>query len=549
MKKKCVLSHRYKIINKIGEGGMVNVYLSYDMQKNQLVTIKIIRMDFQGSLKAKRHFKYEKLAINRLNSDHIVKVYDLNTFGDVQYLVTEYVDGVDLKKYIKKHYPLSIDQVITIMSQIIDAVNEAHCHGIIHRDLKPQNILIDKAGIVKITDFGIALMTDQIQLTQTNSVVGSIHYISPEQVIGGKVTFKSDIYSLGIILYELLAGDVPFDSESPLNIAMKHAKTELPSIRKQNPNVNQALENVAIKATAKRPEDRYSSVIDMKQALLSSIDKDNEAKLYFTLHKLDDLDDGKTKILHLKDLKQSLTEERQNPDKYKLVKLLSLICAFLCFISVIFIFFSFTFFSRVNIPNVSGLDINHAKLQIKKHHLIVSKIKYRNSISISPNHAIKTEPGIGKRMINHSGITLVVSSGYDRSMVPNYVGKPITIAENHLRKLGFTVHKIYVYHEKAKSGSIITQSIKAGSLLKNVKRNMIVTVATSRYQFTISNLIGMDLNQLKEYADNHYLNLKYNYVSSPIKPVGKVYRQEPIGGTKMTSDSTLEVWLSNGIVK
>lgn len=550
MKKKYVLSHRYQIINKIGEGGMVNVYLSYDMQENQLVTIKIIRMDFQGSQKARRHFKYEKLAINRLNSDHIVKVYDLNTFGDIQYLVTEYVDGVDLKRYIKKYYPLSIDKVITIMSQIIDAVNEAHCHGIIHRDLKPQNILIDKNGNVKITDFGIALMTNQIQLTQTNSVVGSIHYISPEQVIGGKVTFKSDIYSLGIILYELLTGDVPFDSESPLNIAMQHAKTELPSIRKQNTRVSQALENVAIKATAKRPEDRYNSAIDMKQALLSSMDKDKneEVKLHFTLHQLDDLDDGKTKILHLKDLKKSLAVEKN--DKHKLFKLLSLICAFLCFIGIICLFFSLTFFSRVHVPNVAGLDVNQAKIKIKKHHLIVSKIKYQNSTNISNNHAIKTEPSVGKRMINHSGITLFVSSGYgSRNLVPNYVGQPITIAEKSLRKLGFEVHKVYIYHDNVKPGSIMTQSISAGIPLKNVKRNMVVTVATNRQRFIMDNLVGMDLNQLKEYADNHYLNLKYNYSDSLDQPVGKVYRQNPLVGTQMVSDATLEVWISNGTLK
>ncbi|MDN2612113.1 Stk1 family PASTA domain-containing Ser/Thr kinase [Apilactobacillus sp. EABW-1NA] len=551
MEKGCVLNDRYKIIDKIGEGGMVNVYLSYDMKENRLVTIKIIRIDFQGSQKAKRHFKYEKLAINKLKSKHIAQVYDLNQSGDLQYLVTEYVDGQDLKNYIQKYYPISIDKVIAIMTQLIDAVYEAHSHGIIHRDLKPQNVLIDKKGVVKVTDFGIALIENQNALTQTNAVVGSIHYISPEQALGKKVTTQSDVYSLGIILYELLTGKVPFDGDSPVNIAMKHTKENLPSIIEQNSLVTQALENVVIKATAKKLSDRYSSVLDMKEDLLTSMNEErmDEAKLHFMIPKTE-IDDGETKVLELKDLNKyhdhHVGDEHEYKDKYRIFKLLTLIVILFAFISGIFLFFNFTFFTRVTVPNVSNMSISKAKKVLKKSHLIVSKVKYTYNTDVAVNKVIGTNPAKGTKMINHSGIVLKVSGGYKKVKMDNYLGDSVDSAEHSLTTMGFTVKKSYSYDTSFKSDTILSQSIRPGTLVEPHNTTINLVVAVNTRNFKMVNLIGKTEEQARNYAKENHLNVKAFYENSKSQSAGKVYQQSPSTGLLLSYGDEVELWVSKG---
>ncbi|WKN28672.1 Stk1 family PASTA domain-containing Ser/Thr kinase [Apilactobacillus kunkeei] len=551
MEKGYVLNDRYKIIDKIGEGGMVNVYLSYDMKENRLVTIKIIRIDFQGSQKAKRHFKYEKLAINKLKSKHIVQVYDLNQSGDLQYLVTEYVDGQDLKNYIQKHYPIGIDKVIAIMTQLIDAVYEAHSHGIIHRDLKPQNVLIDKKGVVKVTDFGIALIESQNAFTQTNAVVGSIHYISPEQALGKKVTTQSDVYSLGIILYELLTGKVPFDGDSPVNIAMKHTNENLPSIIEQNSLVTQALENVVIKATAKQLSDRYKSVLDMKEDLLTSMSEErmDEAKLHFMIPK-NEIDNGETKVLDLKDLNKfhdrKSEDEREYKDKYRIFKLLTLIVILFAFISGIFLFFNFTFFTRVTVPNVSNMSISKATKVLKKSHLIVSRVKYTYNTDVAVNKVIGTNPAKGTKMINHSGIVLKVSGGYKKVKMDNYLGDSVDSAEHSLTNMGFIVKKTYSYDTSFKSDKVLSQSIRPGTLVEAHNKTITLEVAVNTKNFKVANLVGKTEEQARSYLKQNHLNVKVFYENSNSQPAGKVYQQSPSTGLLLSYGDNVELWVSKG---
>lgn len=551
MKKGFILSDRYEIIDKIGEGGMVNVYLSKDLKENRLVTIKIIRLDFQGSQKAKRHFKFEKLAINKLNSDHIVQVYDLDRSDDIQYLVTEYVEGYDLKRYIQEHNPISTTEVISIMSQLIDAVNEAHQHGIIHRDLKPQNVLIDKNGVVKVTDFGIALIENQIPFTQTNAVVGSIHYISPEQALGKKATKQSDIYSLGIILYELLTGKVPFDGESPLNIAMKHTDEDIPSVIEQNHNVSQALENVVIKATAKKLDDRYNNVLEMKNDLLTSMNKDriDEPKLHFISPKRE-IDNGETKVLNLNDLKKYKDDDYQEDDSnnnHMMLKQLSLILVLLIFLSGIFLFFNYTFFTRVSVPNVENLTLNQAKKELKDSHLLVSKVKYVYDSEVKANHVISTNPGIGTKMINHSSIALTVSGGYKKVKVDNYVGESIDIAAGRLAKLGFHVQQSYRYSTEFKSGTVLQQSIQPRTVANPQKDIITLTVSINTKTFKMADLIGMTEAEVKRYVKQNNLNAKYFYEKSNSQKAGRVYQQNPTTGLETKYGDNIEIWISKGI--
>lgn len=547
MKNGTVLNNRYKIINKIGEGGMVNVYLANDNKNKRLVTIKIIRLDFQHSKKAQRHFKYEKLAINKLKSEYIVKVYDVGKYKDMQYLVMEYVPGSDLKKYIQKNYPIDLKTVIYIMSQILNAVNVAHNHGIIHRDLKPQNILINKNKNIKITDFGIAVMTDLLPLTRTNSIVGSIHYISPEQTLGKSVTMRSDIYSLGIILYELLVGNVPFNGDSPVSIAMKHSRSNIPSIMNQNSKVPQSLENVVLKATAKRPKDRYDSVLAMKKDLETALDpsRKDEAKLFFKVENKKDIDNDETKILNLENLKKNDSKiDILNNNKNK--KLLFLITIFLLFIILIILLLHLTLFSRVNVPNVDNMSIEKAKYNIKKSKLLSTKIIYQNNYEVPYNHVIRTEPNAKTKLLNHSGIKLIVSNGAGVINMDNYVGKNYDKVYPKLSRMGFKVKKIYNYNDYFMPNHILNQSI-----LPNAKvspKNKILNLVVSKYgeSFTMKNLVGKPEEQAKKYVKEKHLNAKFHYENTKDEPVGIVYQQNPSDGLKLQSGYNVEIWVSKG---
>lgn len=305
------IGHRYRIIRSLGEGGMANVYLAHDMVLDRDVSVKLLRLDLRDDPSTKRRFHREAMAATQLNDPHIVGIYDVGEDHGLQYMVMQYVKGTDLKAYIKKHYPIPLPQVIDIMEQVLSAVATAHAHGIIHRDLKPQNILIDENKNVKITDFGIAVAVSQDSLTQTNTLMGSVHYLSPEQARGSIATKQSDIYSLGIILFELLTGKVPFEGETAVSIALKHFREEIPSVREQNKEIPQALENVIIKATAKEPAERYSSVNEMAADLKTVLDpqRANEPRL-----KIQQDDNGETKVLDIKHLKADDYQPKKSTD-------------------------------------------------------------------------------------------------------------------------------------------------------------------------------------------------------------------------------------------
>ena len=250
------INGRYEIIKSIGEGGMANVYLAWDVILNRQVAVKVLRGDLAGDDKFIRRFQREAKSVSDLSHPNIVEVYDVGEEEGQHYIVMEYIDGRTLKQLIQKRGALTVPEVVDIMVQLTDGLAHAHEAYIIHRDIKPQNIMILDNGIIKITDFGIAMTMNATQLTQTNSVMGSVHYLPPEQAAGKSATVKSDIYSAGILMYELLIGSVPFKGDNAVEIALKQMKEKLPSVRKQNPLIPQSVENILIKATAKNPKNR-----------------------------------------------------------------------------------------------------------------------------------------------------------------------------------------------------------------------------------------------------------------------------------------------------
>lgn len=275
---------RYRILKSIGRGGMADVYLANDLiLDNEDVAIKVLRTNYQTDQVAVARFQREARAMAELNHPNIVAIRDIGEEDGQQFLVMEYVDGSDLKKYIQDHAPLSNNEVVRIMEEVLSAMTLAHQKGIVHRDLKPQNILLTKSSVVKVTDFGIAVAFAETSLTQTNSMLGSVHYLSPEQARGSKATIQSDIYAMGIMLFEMLTGHIPYDGDSAVTIALQHFQKPLPSIIDENPNVPQALENVVIRATAKKLSDRYRSTFEMSRDLMTALsyNRSRERKVVF----------------------------------------------------------------------------------------------------------------------------------------------------------------------------------------------------------------------------------------------------------------------------
>lgn len=266
-----MIAKRYMVVKHIGQGGMADVYVAVDTLLNREVAVKVLRGELSNDPVALLRFQREANASTALSHPNIVDIYDVGEENGYHYIVMEYVRGKDLKQLIAQRGALCKEEAVAIMKQLVSAVAEAHRCNIIHRDIKPQNVLIKDDGTLKVVDFGIALAQDALQLTQSDSVMGSVHYLAPEVARGEAATRQSDIYSLGIVFYELLSGEVPFHGEQAVQIAMKHMHEEIPSIRKLNPQLPQAVENVILRATAKNKNFRYPSCEVMLQDLTTCL--------------------------------------------------------------------------------------------------------------------------------------------------------------------------------------------------------------------------------------------------------------------------------------
>ena len=287
------INDRYEIVKSIGEGGMANVYLANDKILDRKVAIKVLRGDLSADEKFVRRFQREALSVSNLSHPNIVEVYDVGEEDGQYYIVMEYIEGKTLKQLLNKRESLTLTEVIDIMTQLTDGIAHAHESYIIHRDIKPQNIMIEDDGKIKITDFGIAMALNATQITQTNSVMGSVHYLPPEQASGKGATIKGDIYSLGILMYELLTGTVPFKGDNAVEIALKHMKDKIPSVRKQNPAIPQSVENIILKAAAKNPRNRYETAREMHEDLVTCLSEEhaNDKKITFEYPE-NDIDDS-----------------------------------------------------------------------------------------------------------------------------------------------------------------------------------------------------------------------------------------------------------------
>ena len=563
-----LLGERYRIIDTLGEGGMANVYLAEDIILQRKVAVKILRLDLQNEPQTQARFQREALATSELSHPNIVSVLDVGTDHGLPYMVMEYVDGPDLKEYIRQNAPLDLHEVIRIMDQILSAVALAHKHNVIHRDLKPQNILMDKIGNIKIADFGIAVALNQSSVTQTNSVMGSVHYMSPEQTRGGLVTKQSDIYSLGIILYELITGTVPFNGDTPVSIALKHAQEPIPSIRKKDQSVPQALENVVLKATAKDPRDRYATAQAMQADLDSSLDPERADEPVFVPNHGNNND--KTIVLpgfKAPEKEQTVESEEENkPDKKEKKKdfwqnvkshkwwwIFSVIAAGLIIFIMIFALSGNNNKPRqVHIPDVTNITEKRAEKRLEAAGLQVGKVIRRQSDDIKKGHVIGTKPAAGNRVDQGKAIILIVSSGTSMVKVPDVVGDNYDEAAEKLENQGFDVVREDQYSNKMAKGNIISQSIAAGVEVKPTQTTITLMVSRGKQikpkinTVTLKDLHNYSLKSAQDYAKEHGLTLQINQEYSDEVERGLVISMQPEAGTKVDRGSTVTIKVSRG---
>lgn len=447
------INDRYEIIKTIGEGGMANVYLANDTILDRKVAIKVLRGDLSNDEKFIRRFQREALSVSNLSHPNIVEVYDVGEEDGQYYIVMEYIEGKTLKQLLKKRETLTLPEVIDIMLQLTDGLAHAHESYIIHRDIKPQNIMILDNGLVKITDFGIAMALNATQLTQTNSVMGSVHYLPPEQANGKSATVKSDIYSLGILMYELITGSVPFKGDNAVEIALKHMKEKIPSIRKQNPTIPQSVENIVIKATAKNPRNRYDSVKEMHDDLEVCMEKENAKKVTFEYPE-NDIDDSepitkkkeknkieKPNVEYTEKKEESIEEDiLETPKKRNtVILLLTGIVLFLLIIAGIFCLSSTKEVKDVIVPNVVGKEIEKAIKELEKLGFKYT-IESKESETVAEGLVIRTNPKAGSTRKKGDTITIIESLGDEYHYLEDYTGKDYTEIKAKLELIGVNVN-------------------------------------------------------------------------------------------------------------
>ena len=565
-----IFAGRYRIVKQIGRGGMADVYLAKDLiLDGEEVAVKVLRTNYQTDPIAVARFQREARAMADLDHPHIVRITDIGEEDGQQYLAMEYVAGLDLKRYIKEHYPLSNEEAVRIMGQILLAMRLAHTRGIVHRDLKPQNILLTPDGTAKVTDFGIAVAFAETSLTQTNSMLGSVHYLSPEQARGSKATFQSDIYAMGIIFYEMLTGHIPYDGDSAVTIALQHFQKPLPSVIAENPSVPQALENVVIKATAKKLSDRYQSVSEMYVDLSTSLsyNRRNEPKLVF-----DDASKADTKTLP-KVPQSTLTsipkapaqEERPQPKKatqpvtepapapkpakkrkFKARYMILLASALLVAASLIWIFSRTP--ATIAIPNVSGQTVAEAKETLKKANFEVGEEKTEASDTVAEGRVIRTDPEARSGRKEGSKVNLIVSSGKQSFQLSNYVGRKSSDVVAELKEKKVPENLIKIEEEESSEsdpGTVIRQTPAAGSTYDLTKASTItLTVAKKVTSVSMPSYIGSSLeftkNNLTQIVGVKEANIEVVEVSTAPEgtTAGTVVSQDPKPGEKVDLNKT-----------
>lgn len=584
-----IICNRYKILDHLGTGGMATVWLGYDTILDRQVAIKTFKIDANDEDAVKR-FNREAKAVTSLSHPNIVSIYDVENEGEFYYLILEYVEGMTLKDYMIKNPRIPIETIVHIAKQIASGLSHAHQNGIIHRDIKPQNILMNDNLTCKITDFGIARAYGDTTLTQTNQMLGTVYYLSPEQARGNVATAQSDIYSLGILIFEMITGQIPFKGESAVAIALKHLQEELPDIDKYRENVPQSVKNIVLKATMKNPNERYISSKELFEDLSTVLNPErlyenkytgfkipaqpsnnynetqyidnssnNNQYAYDDYNNEDDYYDYEqnnrnNNIRYQQNNKPknnynnvSKRDEKEETSKAKHI-FLAIVAIVTIVVGTFFIYNYVIGSNSVSAPDVRNKTLEEAKVTIVKAGLEVGDITEVASDDVKEKTVIDSDPKAGKKVKKGSKVDLRVSSGKKTVDMPNFVGMDEETVKKNASKLGFkniTVEK--VESNSYDTGKVVSQNIRAGMEIIPKEKELIIQVSTGKKKVTMPNLVGEDSATVESTVASYgFKNVTYREEYSD-KETGTVISQSIRTGSNIVpSDESLEIVISKG---
>ena len=580
------INDRYQIIKTIGEGGMANVYLAYDTILDRNVAVKVLRGDLATDEKFVRRFQREALSASSLSHPNIVEVYDVGEDNGSYYIVMEYIEGKQLKQLLKKRGKLTLNEVVDIMSQVTDGMSAAHDSYIIHRDIKPQNIMILENGLIKITDFGIAMALNSTQLTQTNSVMGSVHYLPPEQASGKGATIQSDVYSMGILMYELLTGELPFRGDNAVEIALKQIKEPVPAIRTKIESIPQSIENIIMKATAKNPKNRYKDAREMHDDLKTALSKERENEPKYTfkyaendnenikksevrttpvptdeeIKKSDKLKKGKTKddefldkFAETEEIKATKIEEKKpkkkaNDEKKKENKLLLILAIvftglFVIVTALVVVVPRMTTVKEIKIPDVKNMSVVDAEAKLEELGLSVeTEVKTEESSDVTEGNVTRTSPQIGRTVKKGTSIVLYVSLGEGGVILDDYTGQNYNKIQGVLEEKNIFV--VIKKEEPADYNKVTAEEILRQEPAKGtaVKAGDTVTLYVPDMNTTYPDFTdgSWSLEKIQSWCDKYsvtYVEPTYNMTND--YPEGTIYKQNPSPGTRVQTGQKL----------
>ena len=527
-----MIAGRYEVVSHIGQGGMADVFLAVDTILNRQVAIKILRADLSSDTVSILRFEREAQAAASLAHPNIVEIYDVGEYKDHHYIVMEYIAGKTLKQVIRSRGPLVNEEAVDIMKQLCSAVAEAHSRGIIHRDIKPQNVIVKADGSLKILDFGIATALGSVQLTQANNVMGSVHYLAPELAKGEPASFQSDIYALGIVLYEMLSGDVPYKADQAVQVALKHMREPMPSVRAINSTVPQSLENIITRCTAKDPSLRYPNAEEMLVDVSTCLrpERLNERRLLVKETTVKKTGNEQPKAVPVRNEKKKETSsssakaraemEKESRKRKMLMILIGVVCSLvivgglsaLAFTGVI------SFGKQYYVPQIIGLPMSDALEVLQKETLQVDeeKIRYELTVDMAAGMIIDVTPKEGEKVDKDSTVEIVVSSGIGVK-AKDYTGRDVNEVIAEISK-DYPNMKVQLQPQSSPitSGTILDQqTLQAGDLFDPNKVNTI-SFTYSAYPTVIipDDIIGKSINDavkeleemgLKVYTSNRSL--------------------------------------------
>ena len=550
------INDRYQIIKTIGEGGMANVYLAYDIILDRNVAVKILRGDLATDEKFVRRFQREALSASSLSHPNIVEVYDVGEDNGLYYIVMEYIEGKNLKQLLKKRGKLTLSEAVDIMLQITDGMSAAHDHYIIHRDIKPQNIMILENGMVKITDFGIAMALNSTQLTQTNSVMGSVHYLPPEQANGKGSTIQSDIYSMGILFFELLTGTLPYKGDNAVEIALKHLKEKIPSVRQIDDTIPQSVENIIIKSTSKNIKNRYTDAREMHEDLKTCLSpaRANEAIYVLPYPDLDEVDEKKTKKTKesnntkKEEVKvEQITENDVKKKENKLLLILGILFTGLIVITTALVFLLPRILSNpdVEVPDVSDKTVVEAEKILKKAGFEVqAELKQTTSDTIKEGKVVKTSPAAGRTVKEGTSIILYESTGVGGYTMEDLKGKNYLEIKGVLQEM-YNLY-VVVVNDKVdnpsdyEDGQIISFEPAVGTVVKEGDTvTLHIPDMTAEYPDFTSNTYS--LKDIEAFATKYNLELNVQYEETSEYAAGTIISQNREAGSTVISGMSLKI--------